>query len=639
MDFVKNRAELKVLLDKQEELITKYLINFYKRNFDEQFCYKFYNDLDIPYAIIYASLNYIKKEIIKELSKNEINKEEVIEFGFYFDKFINLVAKVYLKKEIQTLNKIKSSKFKNFILYKSIVDYVDKIIESISKDDASKFPLISSKDCKFIQYLYYPESLMVCIDKNLCGYLEEMHTIIHKSVNSFYMFYIKGAYSEAYFLFKDFKELILKFFGVISELYFVTYSDVEKSFFKLATLLQPDGDMYLTMIDFKNLKGINSIYGELAVTEALNIIENILKEYFAKDMSRSLIIRGVTANFYILNIKCSDKEYQKVINDIYEIVNIKLQKEIKISLQALIVGMKIEKFSNYKDYDFLKMFNILKNNSKKERVDIKLVISKEEKEKLKKKFFEKYTRKFLKEKLDNGDVDVVFQPIYEVENKEMYAIEALGRIIDGTKFISSGIFIDDIYEMRMIDEFDILIIKRILQKKDFIKQVTNRIFINVSFNSLLNEEYKKLLSKLIKEFNDVEIILELTEQKFIENLNLVEEIHNNLKVLFAIDDFGSGYSSLKTVVEKVKRKILKILKIEGSLILNMQNDEYLRKIIKVISILGKEFMILTVAEFVENKLVLEYLKEMKVNLAQGYYLSAPKTIEELLIEKMEKFHF
>ncbi|GAB6044615.1 hypothetical protein JCM11957_02130 [Caminibacter profundus] len=62
-------------------------------------------------------------------------------------------------------------------------------------------------------------------------------------------------------------------------------------------------------------------------------------------------------------------------------------------------------------------------------------------------------------------------------------------------------------------------------------------------------------------------------------------------------------------------------------------------IIKVISILGKEFMVLTVAEFVENKLVLEYLKEMKVNLAQGYYLSAPKTIEELLIEKMEKFHF
>jgi len=39
----------------------------------------------------------------------------------------------------------------------------------------------------------------------------------------------------------------------------------------------------------------------------------------------------------------------------------------------------------------------------------------------------------------------------------------------------------------------------------------------------------------------------------------------------------------------------------------MQNDEYLRKIIKVISILGKEFMI-TVVEFVENKLVLEYLK-------------------------------
>ena len=71
----------------------------------------------------------------------------------------------------------------------------------------------------------------------------------------------------------------------------------------------------------------------------------------------------------------------------------------------------------------------------------------------------------------------------------------------------------------------------------------------------------------------------------------------------------------------------------------MNSDEYLKKIIKIISQIGQEFYIFTVAEFVENEKVLECLKDLKVNLAQGYYLSLPKTIEELLIEKAEKFKF
>jgi len=142
----------------------------------------------------------------------------------------------------------------------------------------------------------------------------------------------------------------------------------------------------------------------------------------------------------------------------------------------------------------------------------------------------------------------------------------------------------------------------------------------------------------IKNFND-DTKIPNTSLEFLENLDIVNEIHQKNRIFFAIDDFGSGYSSLKTVIDLVKRKILKVLKIDGSLVINMNSDEYLKKIIKIISQIGHEFYILTVAEFVENEKVLEYLKDLKVNLAQGYYLSLPKTIEELLIEKAEKFRF
>ena len=636
--FIKSKDEINELLDRQEELITKYLMNFDKKEFDENFCYKFYKDLNIPYAIIFASLNFIKKEIILLLNNSGIDKNEIIEFNVYFDKFINLAAKVYLKKDIQSLKKIKNSQFKNYLLYKAILEYVDKIIVSVVEEDLDNFPLISSKECKFAEYLYYPESLMVCIDKNLCGYLEELHSLIHKSVNSFYMFYVKKTYSEAYFIFKDFKEQILKLLGIISELYFVTYSDVEKAFFKLAALLEPDEDIYITMIDFKNLKGLNGIYGEMAVTEALKIIEKRLHKYFSQDMRRSLLIKGLTANFYILNLRCPKDEYKKMIENILEIINMPLSTS-KITLSPLIVGINIERYSQFKDFEFIKMLQILKNEAKKEGKDILLVIEKEEKEKLKKAFYNKYTKQFLKERLDNGDIEVMFQPIYHTENKELYSLEALGRIVDEEKLVPSGVFIDDIYEMGMIDKFDMLILERIIEKLPKIKQITKRLFINVSFNSLLNEEYIKLLNHLINSTKDLEIILELTEQKFIENLDIVNEIYKKNRVFFAIDDFGSGYSSLKTVIDLVKRKILKVLKIDGSLVINMNSDEYLKKIIKIISQIGQEFYIFTVAEFVENEKVLECLKDLKVNLAQGYYLSLPKTIEELLIEKAEKFRF
>ncbi len=637
-DFLNHQSEIDKLLDKQEILITKYLMNFNQKEIDENFCYKFYKDLNIPFAIVFSSLNFIKKEIIHFLSIDNVNKDEIIQFSIYFDKFINLAAKVFIKKEIHSLKKIKDSRFKNYLLYKAILDYVGRIIDRVNSENFDDFPLISSKECKFAEYLYYPESLMVCIDKNLCGYLEELHSLIHKSANSFYLFLSKNNFSEAFFIFKDFKEQVLKLLGIISELYFITYSDVEKSFFKLVNLLQPDEDMFLTMIDFKNVKSLNDIYGEMTVTEALNTIEKRLYTFFQKDKNRTLVIKGITANFYMLNIKCHEKEYREMIKYIEDIITMPLQ-NTNLTLYPVIVGLKIEKYSDYKDFEIIKILQILKNEAKITNTNPYLALNNKEKEKIEKIFYNKYTKKFLKDKIENEEIEVVFQSICKTETKEIFSLEALGRIIDNEKMIPAGIVIDEIYEMGMIDAFDILIIKKILEKINKIKKITNKIFINVSFNSLLNPDYINILDVLIKNSKDLEIILELTEQKFIENLDIVSEIHIKHGIYFAIDDFGSGYSSLKTVIDLVKRKVLKFLKIDGSLITDMNDDENFRKIVKIISQIGREFNISTVAEYVENEEIINYLKDINVNLAQGYYLSIPKTIEEILVEKAEKFRF
>ncbi|WP_457560084.1 EAL domain-containing protein [Caminibacter sp.] len=550
-----------------------------------------------------------------------------------------MAAKVYLKKEAQSLKKIKNLTFKNYLLYKAVLLHTEEVIESILSDEFNKLPLKNSNECDFYRFLYYPESLMVCIDKNLCGYLEELHKLIHKTLNSFALFYSKNEYSEAFFIFKDFKEQILKLLSTISELYFVTFSDVEKSFFKLVSLIEKEEDVYITMIDFKNLKNLNNIYGEIKVSEAIGKIEKALQRFFKNDLERSLLIRGITANFYILNIKCkSVYEYIHMVEKIKHYLENELKK-LDIELESIIVGLKIEKYSNYAENDVIKLLHILKDEAKKISKNVFLAVNSEEKEKLNEIFYEKYNKRFVKEKIDKKEIEIEFQPIVDIKSDEIYSLEVLGRFKEGKKLLSAGIFIEKIYEMGLIDKFDIAVIEKVIENIELIKKVSCRVFINVSFNALLNSEYLKLIEKLMERSGDLETIFELTEQKFIENIDIVENIHKKHNLFFAIDDFGSGYSSLKSVVDLVKKGILKVLKIDGSLVLNIEKDEYLQKIIKIISKMSNELNILSVGEFVENEEVKNLLKEFKIDLAQGYYISKPKNIYELIARKKGMLEF
>jgi EAL domain-containing protein (putative c-di-GMP-specific phosphodiesterase class I) len=214
-------------------------------------------------------------------------------------------------------------------------------------------------------------------------------------------------------------------------------------------------------------------------------------------------------------------------------------------------------------------------------------------------------------------------------------LEVLGRIKEKDSLLPIGIFIDKIYDLQLIEKFDLLILEKLIEKEKQIKEITNKIFLNISFQSLLNNDYMKKLKEFLDSFK-IEVIIELTEQKLISDVNLIKEIYDKYKIKFAVDDFGTGYSSLQLVMELVERGILRILKIDGSLIKNLEKNENMKKMIKLIANLGKDFNLITVAEFVENKDILDFLKKIGIDLVQGFYLSKPKTIEELLKEK-EKF--
>lgn len=616
-EIVKNSFK-DVDLKKVAKIIEEYLST---ETIDEKVCYEFYKKINLPYSIVYRAFGLVKTDIKDEKIKSKL------------DTLLNITAKVYIKKEILSLKELLLEKQKHdFLLFQAHNKWIDKIVNAVKYDKIDEYPLVDSKHCKFKEYLAYLESLMICLDVNLCVYIHDLHNLIHMLSNSFYVFYKRGHYAESYFVFKDLKEQILKFYNTLNELYISTFANIEKSFFDLIEILVKSKTLYVGVIDLKNLKTLNKLINENVVTQAKKELFKRLKSRY-KNKKDFLIIKGSSNDFYFLAKDIDLKEFEKEIKDIYDIINSEIIiNDEKVVFDALILGIILDKFSQIKVKDLINYFSYLKKIAINSGRNI--VINNKENH-LEQWLKEQINMDYIRKKIENKEIDVVFQPIFESANKKVFSLEALGRIVEQDKLIPAGMFIDHIYSMGKISEFDTVVLEKVLEKEELLKQVTNRVFLNISFEALKDENYIKKLTQVI-DFLDIDIVLELTEQRFVENLELIKKIHKENKTYFAVDDFGSGYSSILLVINLLRKNMIRVLKIDGTLIKNVKDDEFLKKAVKIIAGFREEFNLHLVAEFVEDEDTVEILKEIGVDLLQGYYLSMPKTIEELLVEKEER---
>ncbi len=125
------------------------------------------------------------------------------------------------------------------------------------------------------------------------------------------------------------------------------------------------------------------------------------------------------------------------------------------------------------------------------------------------------------------------------------------------------------------------------------------------------------------------ICFEVTETAAVNNLAhavIFIETLKKYRCRFSLDDFGTGVSSF----EYLKRLPVDYLKIDGAFVKHMHESAIDRAMVKAINEIAEVMGMQTIAEFVENEAIFNVLNDIGVNFAQGYWISKPASIEEII---------
>lgn len=155
--------------------------------------------------------------------------------------------------------------------------------------------------------------------------------------------------------------------------------------------------------------------------------------------------------------------------------------------------------------------------------------------------------------------------------------------------------------------------------------------INLSAESMADEHFLEFIQNQIKTNNvkPFDFCFEITETVTISNMTTASKFIHELKTLgctFALDDFGSGFSSFNYL----KNMPVDYLKIDGSFVKDMDENAVNSAMVEAINNLGHVMGIKTIAEFVRNREILEKLTELGIDYAQGYEISKPQSLKALI---------
>lgn len=238
----------------------------------------------------------------------------------------------------------------------------------------------------------------------------------------------------------------------------------------------------------------------------------------------------------------------------------------------------------------------------------------------------------LRHAIERGGLELFYQAKVSIQTGELFGAEALVRWNHPTHgIISPDEFIPMVERTRMIKQLTLWVLKRAFWDcANWRKQGKElKISVNLSTKDLHDPELPDLIAGAAASASIKPgwIMLEITEGSVMNDpesaLEIIERL-NRMGYHFSIDDFGTGYSSLAYL----KKMPLTELKIDKSFVMDIMNNENDATIVKAIINLAHNLGLQVTAEGVESKEIMAKLKEFGCDLAQGYYLNKPLSVND-----------
>lgn len=234
----------------------------------------------------------------------------------------------------------------------------------------------------------------------------------------------------------------------------------------------------------------------------------------------------------------------------------------------------------------------------------------------------------LKSAIEDDRIVPYFQPIVSTKDGSVKIYESLVRLIDedGTVYTPYH-FLDIAKKTRYYPELT----KRMADKVfETFRDLPYDVSMNVSYLDIMNKPTMHYIIDRISEYGNAERVhFEILESEGIERY---EDVYACLKLLrtmgchISVDDFGSGYSNF----DHILKLEVDMLKIDGSLIKNIDEDISSQIIVETIVDFADKLNIATCAEFVSSKEIYDTVKDLGVTYVQGYYISEPKPFSDLV---------
>ncbi|MFA6144184.1 MAG: bifunctional diguanylate cyclase/phosphodiesterase [Sulfurimonas sp.] len=235
--------------------------------------------------------------------------------------------------------------------------------------------------------------------------------------------------------------------------------------------------------------------------------------------------------------------------------------------------------------------------------------------------------KMVREALNSEGIICYYQPIISIQSGKTEKYETLVRMIDSNGLIIPPIdFLKIAQKTRLYPQITRTVIQHACSA---FRERSEEFSVNLSIRDILNSDTVVFIEKTIIETGTAtRIVFEILESEGIEDFDSALLFIQKMKKLgakIAIDDYGTGYSS----IENILKLDIDYIKIDGSLIHSIISNPKHAIIVESIVDFSSKLGVKTIAEYVSSEEIFTKIKSMGVDYSQGYYTGKPAPLPEI----------